>query len=93
MIWTVAGVGCDEIVRANPRGRSYSRWHILDMDMVNDDKKISLLESTTKPISIMGKNYSDSLIEYILINNFNDRDEKELYQHFSEYDDIIQVFI
>lgn len=27
MIWTVAGVGCDEIVRANPRGRSYSRWH------------------------------------------------------------------
>lgn len=27
MPWTVAGVGCDEIVRANPRGRSYSRWH------------------------------------------------------------------
>ncbi len=27
MIWTVAGVGCDEIVRANPRGRLYSRWH------------------------------------------------------------------
>lgn len=67
--------------------------YILDMDMVNDDKKISLLESTTKPISIMGKNYSDSLIEYILINNFNDRDEKELYQHFSEYDDIIQSAI
>lgn len=41
----------------------------------------------------MGKNYSDSLIEYILINNFNDRDEKELYQHFSEYDDIIQSAI
>lgn len=60
---------------------------------VHDDKKISLLESTTKPISIMGKNYSDSLIEYILINNFNDRDEKELYQHFSEYDDIIQSAI
>ena len=67
--------------------------YILDMDMVNDDKKISLFESTTKPISIMGKNYSDSLIEYILINNFNDRDEKELYQHFSEYDDIIQSAI
>ena len=67
--------------------------YILDMDMVNDDKKISLLESTTKPISIMGKNYSGSLIEYILINNFNERDEKELYQHFSEYDEIIQSAI
>lgn len=63
------------------------------MNMVNDDKKIALLKSTIYPISIMGKNYSDSLIEYILINNFDKRDEKELYQHFSEYDEIIQSAI
>ncbi len=38
MIWTVAGVGCDEIVRANPRGRLYSRWHALAFAISNGVK-------------------------------------------------------
>lgn len=30
-----AGVSCDEIVRANPRGRLYSRWHAVRIDTKN----------------------------------------------------------
>lgn len=58
MIWTVAGVGCDEIVRANPRGRSYSRWHGFGAT------ESPAINSSTVFISLI--RLSDSLCRYYL---------------------------
>ena len=66
--------------------------HILGME-VGDKEKIDLLGLTTEPISVVGKGYSSSLIKYILDNNFDEHDENELYQHFSEYEEVIQSSI
>lgn len=66
--------------------------HILGME-IGDREKIDLLGLTTEPISVVGKGYSSSLIKYILDNNFDEHDENELYQHFSEYEEVIQSSI
>ena len=66
--------------------------HILGME-IGDKEKIDLLGLTTEPISVVGKGYSSSLIKYILDNNFDEHDENELYQHFSEYEEVIQLLI
>lgn len=66
--------------------------HILGME-IGDEEKIDLLGLTTEPISVVGKGYSSSLIKYILDNNFDKHDENELYQHFSEYEEVIQSSI
>ena len=66
--------------------------HILGME-IGDKEKIDLLGLTTEPISVVGKGYSSSLIKYILDNNFDEHDENELYQHFSEYEEVIQSSI
>ena len=44
-------------------------------------------------MSVLGKNYSSCLVKYILENNFEEQDEKELYLHFSKYDEVIQTAI
>lgn len=66
--------------------------HILGME-IGDKEKIDLLGLTTEPISVVGKGYSSSLIKYILDNNFDEHDENELYQHFLEYEEVIQSSI
>ena len=66
--------------------------YILGMD-IEDNKKIALLELTAKPVSVVGKKYSTALIEYILDNNFDEHDERELYLHFSEYEKVVQSAI
>ena len=66
--------------------------HILGME-IGDKEKIDLLGLTTEPISVVGKGYSSSLIKYILDNNFDEHDENELYEHFSEYEEVIQSSI
>lgn len=66
--------------------------HILGME-IGDKEKIDLFGLTTEPISVVGKGYSSSLIKYILDNNFDEHDENELYQHFSEYEEVIQSSI
>lgn len=66
--------------------------HILGME-IGDKEKIDLLGLTTEPISVVRKGYSSSLIKYILDNNFDEHDENELYQHFSEYEEVIQSSI
>ena len=65
---------------------------VLDMN-ITDDEKITLLGLTTKSVSVVGKNYSSCLVKYILENNFEEQDEKELYLHFSKYDEVIQTAI
>ena len=64
MIWTVAGVGCDEIVRANPRGRSYSRWHGFGAT------ESPAINSSTVFISLI--RLSDSLCRYRELTAFAD---------------------
>ena len=66
--------------------------YVLDM-RIDDEEKVKLLSSTSKPISVVGKTYSSFLIDYILNNNFDEHDENELYQHFSEYEEVIQSSI
>lgn len=66
--------------------------YVLDK-RIDDEKKIKLLSLTTKPISVVGKGYTSFLVDYILGNNFDEHDEKELYQHFSEYEEVIQSSI
>ena len=66
--------------------------HILGME-IGDKEKIDLLGLTTEPISVVEKGYSSSLIKYILDNNFDEHDENELYQLFSEYEEVIQSSI
>ena len=66
--------------------------YVLDK-RIDDEKKIKLLSLTTKPISVVGKGYTSLLVDYILGNNFDEHDEKELYQHFSEYEEVIQSSI
>lgn len=66
--------------------------YVLDKK-INDEEKIQLLSLTTKPISVVRKGYSSFLVDYILDNNFDEHDEGELYQHFSEYEETIQSSI
>lgn len=67
--------------------------YVLDKEEIDDKQKIKLLKLTTRPISVIGKKYSSFIVDYILNNNFDEYDEKELYQHFSEYEKDIQLSI
>lgn len=55
--------------------------------------KVLLLELTGEPISIIGKNYSNYIMAYIIENNFDVHDENRLYKYFSKYNEIIQQAI
>ncbi len=66
--------------------------YVLDK-RIDDEEKIKLLNLTAKPVSVVGKGYSSFLVVYILDNNFDEHDENELYQHFSEYEEVIQSSI
>ena len=51
------------------------------------------MELTGEPISIIGKNYSNYIMVYIIENNFDVHDENRLYKYFSKYNEIIQQAI
>ena len=51
------------------------------------------MELTGEPISIIGKNYSNYIMAYIIENNFDVHDENRLYKYFSKYNEIIQQAI
>ncbi len=54
--------------------------YVLEMDITDEDK-IKLLELETDSISVMHKNYSEAVTEYILRHNL-DEDEKEQLYHW-----------
>ena len=56
----------------------------MDMDL-EDKKKLQLIGFTSQPISVLHKQYSDVLLEYILTNNFDDNDESYLFENYSDY--------
>jgi hypothetical protein len=58
MTRAVAGVSCDEIVRANPRGRLYNRWHGFGA------AESPVINSSTVFISLI--RLSDSMCRYYL---------------------------
>ena len=60
---------------------------------IEDEEKIKLLSLTENPISVVGKGYSNKLVEYILDNNFDEHDESELYKNFSKYEEAVQSSI
>lgn len=67
--------------------------YVLDKEEIDDEQKIKFLGLTKEPISVVGKRYSCFIVGYILDNNFDEHDEKELYQHFPEYERDIQPSI
>ena len=66
--------------------------HVLSMP-VEDKDKMELLQLTNRSVSVIDKKYSGILFHYILKNNFDEADENELYQHYSEYDESKQSSI
>lgn len=53
----------------------------------DDEKKIALLKFTDEPISVVGKNYTDAVVAYILANNCNSEDMANLCAEYSHYED------
>jgi hypothetical protein len=60
---------------------------------IDDDKKIKLLALTSANISIVGKNYSDSVNSYIIANNLEVDDNPSLYKSYSQYGQQTQAAI
>lgn len=58
---------------------------ILSYD-IEDEIKISVLRLTDKPISIIGKNYSNIVNEYVLQNNLDEGDLIKLFNDYKKYD-------
>ena len=60
---------------------------------VSDEDKISLIDITNKPISIIGKDYSDAVAVYILKNNLNSNDIKFLFETYDGKRSAVSIFI
>lgn len=57
---------------------------IIEWD-IEDEQKLALLKFAEKPISIVGKNYSDTVMEYITTNNFVQSEMPVLFKNYSGY--------
>lgn len=65
---------------------------ILNWD-ITDEQKIKLLELTDSEISIIDKNYSDSVTIHILKKNFDKSDLPKLFSSYEYWDDSIKDII
>lgn len=65
---------------------------ILEMD-VDDKYKISLMEYTDNPISVIDNVYSDVVKAYILENNFDNNDIPSLFEAYTSYIEEIQIIV
>lgn len=60
---------------------------------VKDEIKIRLLEFTSEPVSILHKNYTSAVNEYILKNNLNQSDLITLFTSYESWEPSIQKII
>jgi len=60
---------------------------------VGDEQKTKLLTSTDEPISVIGKQYSDTVNAYIITHNLNEEDSPHLYAYYSQYGEKAQEAI
>ena len=58
--------------------------NIIELD-IDDTAKISLLSFTNKAISVIDKDYTDTVIAYIITNNFEQSDISVLLENYSQY--------
>lgn len=65
---------------------------VLALD-VSDEYKISLIDITNEPISIIGKDYSDAVAVYILKNNLNSNDIKLLFETYDGKHSPVSMFV
>lgn len=65
---------------------------ILNWD-ISDEQKIKLLELTDNEISIIGKNYSDTVALHILKKNFDDSDLLKLFSSYEKWNYSIKDII
>lgn len=66
--------------------------HIITWD-IDDKKKIGLLDFNSEPLSIIGKQYSDTVNAYIISNAFETNDKQALYMNYSQYGEQAQTAI
>lgn len=59
----------------------------------DDELKIKLLGFTSAPISVLDKELSNEVLEYILEHNFDCADEEYLYQRYSQYHESVRTII
>lgn len=59
----------------------------------DDELKIKLLGFTSSPISVLDKELSNEVLEYILEHNFDCADEEYLYQRYSQYHESVRTII
>lgn len=66
--------------------------NVLALD-ISDDIKIRLLKLTNEPLSISRKEYSESVLEHILLNNFKGEDLPYLCINYDNWSQVIQQII
>lgn len=59
----------------------------------DDELKIKLLGFTSDPISVLDKELSNEVLEYILEHNYDCADEEYLYQRYSQYHESVRTII
>nr|MBP3598823.1 hypothetical protein [Eubacterium sp.] len=59
----------------------------------DDELKIKLLGFTSDPISVLDKELSNEVLEYILEHNFDCADKEYLCQHYSQYHESVRALI
>lgn len=60
---------------------------------IADEIKIRLLSEIQEKISVVGRNYSNSIMVYILKNNLDESDLSTLYQNYKDYTPAVQYEI
>lgn len=59
----------------------------------DEELKMKLLAFTSRPISVLGKEFSNQVIGYVLEHNFDCDEAEYLYQHYSQYHESVQIVI
>ncbi|WP_221637011.1 YobI family P-loop NTPase [Listeria booriae] len=66
---------------------------ILKIDNLTTEQKMKVVDIIDETISVIGQNYSEDIIGYILENKFDDSDFEPLINQYSNYNDSIKNII
>lgn len=66
---------------------------VLTSELVSEEKKIELLQKCSNPISLVDKQYPESVVLYVLEHNFNLNDIEWLARNYSSFSDSVKKAI
>ena len=66
---------------------------VLSSDLASEEKKIELLQKCSIPISLVDKQYPESVVLYVLEHNFNLNDLEWLARNYSSFSDSVKKVI